>query len=171
MDIVILVLRLLHIFGGIFWVGASLMLVGFLTPALQASGPAGGQVMQRLMTGSRFNSIFGLSGFVTVLAGVLLYLRTSGGLQPAWIMSPPGLALTIGGLAGIAAGGIGGGIAGPTAQKIGQLSAQLSRTQGAPSTAQLTELRSLQQKMQQAQRLSVGLMIIAVAGMAVARYL
>jgi hypothetical protein len=171
MDIVMVVLRLLHIFGGIFWVGASLMLIGFLTPTIQASGQAGGQVMQRLMTGSRFNSIFGMAGLATVLAGILLYLRTSGGLQLAWIMSPPGLALTIGGLAGIAAAGIGGGIAGPTAQKIGQLSAQMSRNQGAPSEAQLTELRGLQQKMQRAQRWSVGLMIIAVAGMAVARYL
>ncbi len=171
MDIVILVLRLLHIFGGIFWVGASLMLVGFLTPAVQASGQAGGQVMQRLMTRSRFNSIFGLAGLVTVLAGVLLYLRASGGLQLAWITSAPGLALTIGGLAGIAAAGIGGGVAGRTAQKIGQLNAQLGRNQGAPSEAQLSELRRLQQKMQWAQRLSVGLMVIAVAGMAIARYL
>jgi uncharacterized membrane protein len=171
MDIVVLILRLLHIFGGIFWVGASFMLVGFLSPVVQASGQAGGQVMQRLMTGSRFNSIFGLAGVVTMLAGVLLYWRTSGGVQLTWITTAPGLALTIGGLAGIAAGVIGGGVAGPTAQKIGQFSAQLSRNQGAPSEAQLTELRGLQQKMQRAQRLSVGLMIIAVAGMAVARYL
>jgi hypothetical protein len=36
---------------------------------------------------------------------------------------------------------------------------------------QLAELRTLQQKMQQAQRWTVGLMIVAVAGMAIARYL
>lgn len=171
MDIVLLGLRLLHIFGGIFWVGASLMLVGFLTPVIQASGQAGGQVMQRLMTGSRFNSIFGLSAGVTMVAGVLLYWRSSGGLQLAWITTAPGLALTIGGLAGIAAGAIGGGVAGRTAQKIGQLNAQLSHNQGAPSEGQLSELRGLQQKMRRAQLVSVALMIVAVAGMAVARYL
>ena len=171
MDIVVLILRLLHIFGGIFWVGASFMLVGFLSPVLQASGQAGGQVMQRLMNGSRFGSIYGMAGIVTILAGVWLYWRSSGGLQLAWITTAPGLALTISGLAGIAAGVIGGGIAGRTAREIGQLNAQLSRSQGAPSEAQSSELRGLQQKMRRAQLLSVGLMIIAVAGMAVARYL
>ncbi|CAG0937346.1 hypothetical protein TFLX_06271 [Thermoflexales bacterium] len=171
MDIVVLVLRLLHIFGGIFWVGASFMLVGFISPAVQASGQVGGQVMQRLMTGSRFSSIFGLSAMVTMLAGVLLYWRVSGGLQLAWITTAPGLALTIGSLAGIAAGVIGGGVAGRTGEKIGQLNAQLGHNQGAPSEAQLSELQGLQQKMKRAQRLSVGLMIIAVVGMAIARYL
>lgn len=171
MNIVVLVLRLLHIFGGIFWVGASFMLVGFLTPVIRSSGQAGGQVMQRLMTGSRFGAIYGMAGIVTILAGVLLYWRSSGGLQLAWITTAPGLALTIGGLTGIAAGVIGGGIAGRTAQKIGKINAQLNGNQSAPSEAQLSILQGLQQKMRRAQYWSVGLMIVAVVGMSIARYL
>jgi uncharacterized membrane protein len=171
MDILMIVLRLLHIFAGIFWVGASFLLVGFLNPAIRTSGPAGGQVMQRLMTGTRFGSAISLSGLVTVLAGVLLYVRDSGGLQLAWITSAPGLALTIGGLAGIVAGGIGGGVAGRTAQKIAQVSAAIASRPGAPSEAQLAELQALQQKAKVAQDWTVGLMIVAVAGMAIARYL
>jgi hypothetical protein len=168
MDIVVVVLRLLHIFGGIFWVGASLMSVGFLNPAIQASGPAGGQVMRNLMTGTRLSSMMGLAGLVTVLAGLWLYVRVSGGLQLAWITTAPGLTLTIGGLAGIAAAGVGGGVTGRTAKQIAQLNAG---HQGAPSDVQSAELRSLQQRLQHAQRWTVALMIVAVIGMSVARYL
>jgi hypothetical protein len=106
-----------------------------------------------------------------MLAGLLLYFRVSGGLQPAWISTATGLTLTLGGVAGIAAGAIGGGVAGRTAQKIGQLNAAIGNSPGTPGEAQLVELRTLQQRMKQAQLWSIALMIVAVAAMAVARYL
>ena len=49
MDIVMIVLRLIHIVTGVFWVGGSFLLLSYIVPAADAAGPAGGQFMQRLM--------------------------------------------------------------------------------------------------------------------------
>ena len=42
MNWLIVVLRLLHIFAGVFWAGAVFMLTRFVMPAVAASGPEGG---------------------------------------------------------------------------------------------------------------------------------
>ena len=45
----LIVLRLLHIVLGVFWVGAVVFIAFLLFPSVRESGPAGGAVMQRLM--------------------------------------------------------------------------------------------------------------------------
>ncbi len=44
----IILLRLIHILSGVFWVGSVLFVARFLLPTLRAVGPAGGPVMQQL---------------------------------------------------------------------------------------------------------------------------
>lgn len=41
----LIVLRLVHVLGGIFWVGSGLFMVFFLVPAMGTVGPTAGQVM------------------------------------------------------------------------------------------------------------------------------
>jgi len=48
MDISMLILRVIHILLGIFWVGTALFFVLFFEPTIRAAGPAGGAVMGRL---------------------------------------------------------------------------------------------------------------------------
>jgi hypothetical protein len=92
-------------------------------------------------------------------------------LQLAWITTAPGLALTIGGAAGLVAGGLGGAVIGPVSGRIGQLSAAINSGGSAAGADQLAELQTLQAKLRQAERREVVMMIIAIAGMAAARYL
>ena len=47
-------LRFVHIFSAIFWVGTTLFLVLFLEPTVRSLGPDGGKFMQRLLGGTRF---------------------------------------------------------------------------------------------------------------------
>ena len=44
-QILILVLRFVHIFAGVFWAGGVFFMVRFLTPALTDAGPDAGKVM------------------------------------------------------------------------------------------------------------------------------
>ena len=45
MNIYMIILRLIHILAGIFWVGTAFFFVLFFEPTLKTSGPAGGTVM------------------------------------------------------------------------------------------------------------------------------
>ena len=44
---IILLLRVLHIVGGVFWVGTAVFIAAFLGPSLRAAGPAGGWLLAR----------------------------------------------------------------------------------------------------------------------------
>jgi uncharacterized membrane protein len=44
-----LLLRLIHILAGVFWVGAIFLIAGFLLPTARAMGREGGRFMQHLM--------------------------------------------------------------------------------------------------------------------------
>src|SRR5438874_1607809 len=124
MDIVMIVLRLIHILTGVFWVGGSFMLMSYVVPAANAAGPAGGQFMQRFMQGNAQRAILSAGG-LNVLAGVLLYLRDSAGLQLSWITSPVGLTFTVGALAAIAALIYGGAVTAPAGARMGRLGQEM----------------------------------------------
>jgi hypothetical protein len=48
MDPLLIVLRVVHVVGGVFWGGAILFVVHFLEPAVRDAGPDGAKVMQAL---------------------------------------------------------------------------------------------------------------------------
>src|SRR4051812_3626947 len=66
-------LRLLHIIGGLLWVGGLGFGVMFLLPAVRATGSAGGQFMNHLVTKTKFVMYMPVVGLLTVLAGFGLY--------------------------------------------------------------------------------------------------
>lgn len=170
MDLYMLILRIIHIFGGVFWVGATAINLIFLVPAVRNSGAEGMKFMQTLMGHHRFPVAIGTSAWLTILAGILLYWRDSAGLQLSWIASPVGMGFTVGALAGLAGFLLGGFVVGPTARKFGGLMAQL-QAQGAPPTAeQQAEIEKLGARMNTLGRLELVVLVIALLGMATARY-
>src|SRR3712207_2949537 len=100
-------LRIVHILAGVFWVGSVAFMFVFLVPTTRALGPKAAPVMAHLNVKLRLSRVILGSGVVTVLAGLILYWRDSSGFDPDWILSPFGLGLTVGGLAGIAGLAIG----------------------------------------------------------------
>src|SRR5688572_2702916 len=101
-DIYVIILRLFHILGGVFWVGAVWMMVFFLMPTAQASAPEGPKFIQRLMQG-RLPKVMSAASGMNILSGLLLYWRDSGGLRLDWITTAAGLSFTIGGVLAIIA--------------------------------------------------------------------
>ena len=108
MNIVMILLRLVHIGAGVFWAGAAVMIAAFVEPAVKESGPEGGRFMQRLVRGQRLSTYMSLSSLATALSGLILYWPVSGHLSVQWLTSGPGLTLTIGSVAGLLAFAVAG---------------------------------------------------------------
>jgi uncharacterized membrane protein len=165
-----IVLRLIHILAGIFWVGAIFLIAGFLVPTVRASGPEGGRFMQHLMLRRRLSMFLLIAMLLTVISGFTMYGRLAAATDGAWAGTPPGIGYGLGGLAAILAAIVGGAISGPAARRmatIGQHAAQ----SGGLSSDQQGEMQRLQRRSALGSRITAGLLVIAAGAMAIARYL
>jgi uncharacterized membrane protein len=167
----VLVLRLVHIFAGVFWAGSAMALAGFFEPAIRRSGPEGGRVMQNLATHTRYSMAMGISAALATLAGLWLFWIDSGGLNPAWLSTGTGLTLTIGGAAGIAAAVIGFTVQFRSSRRLERLGEEIARLGGPPTTAQAQELQRRQATLRAGGRWVALLLVVTVVAMATARYL
>ena len=164
-----ILLRLIHILGGLFWAGAMILLAGFLIPTVRATGREGGRFMQILMQQQRLQFYLGLTAGLTVLSGLTLYVRMAAATHGAWAGTRPGMAYGVGALAAILAAAIGGGISGSAGRKM--LAVVQAIGSAPPSAEQQAELGRLQDRMAMAARVAAGLLVIAASAMAVGRYL
>jgi uncharacterized membrane protein len=164
-----IVLRLIHILGGIFWVGAMIMLAAFLLPTARATGPEGGRFMQYLMRQRRLQLYLGSAMLLTVLSGVVMYARMAAATHGAWAGSRPGMVYGVGAVAAILAAAIGGAIGSSAGRKM--LAVGQTIGPAGPSAQQQAELARLQARMAMGARLAAGLLVVAAGAMAVARYL
>src|SRR4051812_34855222 len=112
-----IILRLIHILGGIFWAGAMILLAGFLIPTVRSTGREGGRFMQTLMQQQRLQFYLGLAAGLTVLSGITMYARLAAATHGAWAGSRPGVAYSVGAAAAILAAAAGGGISGSAGRK------------------------------------------------------
>ena len=106
MDVVIL--RVIHIGSGMFWVGGVFSFFLFVQPAAIAIGPDATRFTFQLLHHRRFAVALLSAAVVTVTAGIVLLLVTSGGLNPAVLFSTSRLGFTIGGVVAILTLGVGG---------------------------------------------------------------
>jgi len=165
-----LLLRLVHILAGIFWVGAIFLIAGFLLPTIRATGREGGRFIQHLMQQRRLPIFLAIAMLLTVLSGFTLYGRLVSATHGAWAGTPPGIAYGVGGLASILGALVGMLVSGSAARRmaaIGQRAAQ----EGGPSAEQQAEIGRLQGRMLLGSRLVAGFLAVAAGAMAVARYL
>lgn len=166
----VIVLRLLHILGGVFWVGAAWMIPGFLYPTANAAGPEGTKFLQRLFQ-SRLPALISAGAGLNILAGLLLYWRDSGHLRVDWITTRAGLAFTTGGVASIVAFVIGFAVTKPAADRMGALGKEIQAAGKPPTPEQVAELQGLGKRTADAATWVAVLLAIALVAMAIARYL
>ena len=166
----IIVLRLLHIVAGVFWAGASFVVVGFVEPTASATGPEGGRFLQAFASRSGYSPSMTGAGLLTIVAGLWLMWLDSGGFQPAWMASGMGVALSVGALAGLAAAVVGLGLQSRNAMRLGAVAKSVQGQPGGPTPAQAAEMLALWDRLRSGGRWAAGFLAIAVAAMAVARY-
>jgi uncharacterized membrane protein len=166
---VILTLRVLHIGGGVTWVGSAILYLFLLIPAARSAESAGPKFMQNF--GPRFGKMMSIVTTVTVLSGALLYSRFyDGSISFLWDTSV-GLAFTIGAVSAIISYVMGASIISPTQEKIGKLGAAMASAGGPPKPEQIAEMNQLQSFVMKVYRVDFVLLMIAMVAMAVARYL
>src|SRR5262245_3589663 len=98
----ILVLRFVHILGGIFWLGSGLLVSFFLVPSLANAGPVAGQVMGALQQ-RRLFTILPIVALLTILSGLRLIWIASAGFSASYFGTRTGMTFAIGGAAAILA--------------------------------------------------------------------
>jgi uncharacterized membrane protein len=170
-DLYVIVLRIVHILAGVFWVGSAAFFFFFVEPTAKRLGPQAGPVMEELMIRRKVPIFITSSSGLTVLAGVLLYWRSSDGLDADWITSAPGLAFTVGGLAAIGAFVMGLALIKPAVDRMGALGAEIVASGEPPSPQQGAQLLALETRLRNVGRIDIALLTLAVITMAAARYL
>jgi hypothetical protein len=170
-ELYVLLLRLIHIGGGVFWAGAGIFMGRFLAPAVKKAGPDGGKVMGNLILDTGYSGAIASAAGLTSLSGILLYIRDTSAFGGEWTGTPMGIALAIGGLLGIIATIHGGAIIARGGTRIAKLGREIALAGGPPDQAKLSEMGQLQANQERQVNISVTLLVITVILMATARYL
>jgi uncharacterized membrane protein len=165
----LIVLRLIHILGGIVWLGSGLFTLFFLQPAMIKAGPAAaGPIMANLQQRRMF-TILPIVALLTILSGIRMMMIVSAG-SPQWFESAIGRTFSISGAFAILSFLTAILITRPATVRMGKLS-QSSMPEGASKETRDAEIRSLQKRAAWSTQIAMGLLILAAAGMAVARYI
>jgi uncharacterized membrane protein len=165
-----IVLRLVHILAGVFWVGTIFLLAGFLMPTARSVGPESGRFMQHLMLRRRLPVFLAIAMLLTVLSGFIMYARMAAATYGTWASTAPGIGYGVGGLAAILAAIMGGAISGPAARRMAAIGQQASAS-GGLSVEQQAEMQRLQGRAALGSRATAGFLAVSVGAMAIARYL
>lgn len=168
MDIVLVLLRLLHIVAAFVWFGLGATMTLYVVPAAEAAGDSGWHYLKSLLSRTTFSTAIASASGLTTLAGILLYIVG----DVSKFSSIGNAVLGIGAAAGLLAtlhGGMATGRA-TTALKDGL---QQHVTEGNQPVSQnaVQTLRELVMKLGTHSRISFALMVVALIGMASARYL
>lgn len=170
MDIYMIVLRIIHIASAVFWGGTTFFFVSFLEPAVRKSGPEGGKVMQTLSAG-RYPVAFPVIVLLTVVSGLLMYWRDSGGFKLVWITSSFGLGITFGAVMGLIAAAIGIAIPRSATARMAMISKEF-QAQGAPPTpAQMAEMKKQSERLAQGALWTAVFLSLSMLGMSAAETL
>ena len=167
MDIVLIVLRLLHVLGGIFWVGGALAMTFFITPTIMATAEAGQKFMGHLLTQTKFSHMMTIAALSAIIAGAILYWIDSDGFTSDWMMAGPGIGFGIGAVFALI--GFGAGLMIPrNGAAMAKLAAQFK---GAPTPGQQAQMAALQKRQRMISAINAHSLLVTAVLMGIARYL
>jgi uncharacterized membrane protein len=170
MNALLVTLRLVHIAGGVLWVGFGVFMALILGPALDRMGPDGGKVMQAI--GSKLHTtIMPLVAVLTLVSGFWLFWIVSGGFSPAYVHSRTGITFALGGVAALSAFLIGLILIKPAMTKAMLLSQSLAAAPADRHAAIAAEAKRSRDRAIRVGKVATTLLVLATLCMAVARYL
>jgi hypothetical protein len=167
-DWISIILRVVHIGAGVFWAGWAFAALAVIQPGLDALGADAGRVMAAFVERGRLTARVSAAAGLTVIAGLLLMWRVSGGLEPAFFQTGRGIALVIGAVAGLVAFAL-GNVSGASARAAMAIMRSLAGTP--PSPEQSAELARLQARQRSATTWTAVLLVVTIVGMAAAQNL
>lgn len=171
MDIVMTILRIIHIFSGIIWMGTAFYILLIYSPAMKQVEP---QVAVKMNNAAynktRFNLMMPLVALGTTLSGVFMYIYVSDTFNAAWFNDTGNIVLTIGSLAGLAAFGHGFSLG----QKQDKYAKTLKESLDESGNIAKEKAQDLMQQIAMIERsgkISAWLGVVAILGMSAARWL
>lgn len=171
MNSTMIVLRLIHILGGVFWAGSLFFVANFLFPGARASGPAGGAVMQQVMVVRKFPVVAAIASILTILSGAGMYWHNNTISAGAFARSTPGMAYGIGAITALIAFGVAAGMVGPNGEKLTKLQMAIQSAGKPPTSDQLSAIAGFQARLALGLRIGAMSLGVTVVAMAIARYL
>jgi hypothetical protein len=164
-------MRVLHVVLAGAWLGAAMFATLYLGPAIRELGPAGMPVLATLVRRGVVKYMASIGG-LTVVTGIYLFWRFTGGFDPAISASRAGMAFSIGALTGVIALILGGSMVGGTAKKLVALGSRAaSLPDGAERAALMSTMDGLRAKFVTFSRIVVLLLLISMATMALGHYI
>ena len=170
MDLILVVMRLIHVGLGVFWVGAMVFNAMFLGPSVRDAGPDGAKVMAGLMR-RRFMDVMPVVAILNIVSGLWLYWKMSGGFEPAYMRSATGMTFGTGGVLAIAAFAIGVSVVRPSMLKAMALGPTVAQAPPAERDALTAQVQALRARAMGAGKAVAILLGLAASAMAVARYM
>jgi hypothetical protein len=164
-------MRALHVVLAGAWLGAAMFLALYLVPVVREMGPAGGPVLKALVRRGVVKYMASIGG-LTVVTGVYLFWRFTGGFDPAISASHAGMAFSVGALTGLIALILGGSMVGASAKKLVALDAQAARMpEGAERAALMKTTDGVRARFVTFGRIVVLLLLVSMVAMALGHYI
>jgi uncharacterized membrane protein len=171
MDLLVVILRLIHIFVAVFCAGGAFLLVSFIQPSVIATGDEGRKFMQHLGLKTRLSPAFGVAGVLTMLSGLILYYNIFQNDFGGAMRSPYGISLSFGALCGIIALVSGFYLQARSTVRMQALTAEIATAGGPPTPDQLAEMGILGKRLAVGGRITATLLTLALIGMSAAEAL
>ena len=159
-----------HVLMAALWLGATGFVTFFLLPAFQDTGPAAGPVMGALLQ-RKLHVVMASLGGTTVVTGLYLYWRFTGGFDPALSGTRSAMVFGTGGIAGILAVILGAALVSRNAKRMAGLGARLVSMPDGPERARAAaDMAAARQRAATAGRIVLVLQMIALALMVFGHY-
>lgn len=169
MNVLMISMRVVHIFSGVFWVGVSFFNIGFLQPTVRATGAEGQKVMQHLSSQTRFTLTAYTAATLTLLSGWIMYWYLFG-FRFSVLSSGYGLFLTIGSIAGTIAWFIAIFFIRRAMGQMQIIGRSIQEQGGPPTPEQGAALQAIGAQLVKLGQWGVAFMVVALLGMSTAQY-
>jgi hypothetical protein len=170
-SLLFLIIRPLHVLIAAIWIGSGIFMGYILMPTIETTGPAGGAVMLGLNRKGLVPFFAAIAG-ITVLTGIYLFWRFTGGFDPEISRSHAGMAFGVGGVAGILAAIIGGSVVGRSSKQLVEIMTRaMSMPDGAEKAGLMKTAEGLRGRIKSAGNIVIVLQLIALILMAVGHYI
>lgn len=163
-------MRTTHIFASMLWLVSAFYYFYFVQPTVKSIGPTGPKFIQNLIAKRRYPLYMSLVSLLTLLTGVWLYWRFSGGLQISWIKTGPGIGFTISAIISFLVFLMGMLMIKPRAEHIAVLGAEIGESGNPPDPNKVAEVQKIEKELSLLERADVIMLVVAMLIMLTARF-
>ena len=169
MNFLMISMRIIHIFAGVFWAGTSFFMLSFVAPSVIATGAEGQKFMQQLAFRTRFTTAMMAVAILSVLSGLVMYWEIFE-FRLSALSNGYGLMLTLGAIAGFIGFLTGYFMQNRTSGKMKALSISIAASGEPPSPEQQAEMKSLSGTVSRGSQITSVFLALALLGMSIAQY-